>query len=66
MKIIIAICFDKVHRYCFDVIYKQDHVITKTDRLFIWFNNLLHSVYPKFRADLYRHDKIKYARYFVK
>ena len=63
VKVVVSKIIEKHHRYCFDVIYQQDHIITKKDRLSIWLLNLFQKYYPKYRMTLYDYDNIKYQRY---
>lgn len=65
-KYFIAYYIERLHRYCFDVIYTQDHKITKQDRVFIGLLNACQRIIPDYREYLrkwHEDKKTKYLRY---
>ena len=66
MKYLICSYIERLHRYCFDVLYQQTYVITKKDQCVLWLLNICQSVIPDYRRYLYtksKEDKAKYERY---
>ena len=52
IKLKIYIYIVNVHRYIFDNLYVQDYIITKKDKMYILYYNLLCSLFPNFRWEL--------------
>jgi len=66
MKYLICSYIEKLHRYCFDVLYQQDYRITRKDRCVLGLLDACLFIVPDYRKYLYTksgEDRIKYERY---
>lgn len=57
---------EKLHRYCFDVIYQQEHKIIIRDKFCIWLLSTFQRVIPDYREYLrkwHEDKKVCYLRY---
>jgi hypothetical protein len=65
-KYLITYYIEKLHRYCFDHIYLQDHKTTNYDKMFIWLLNFCQKTVPDYREYLkqwHKDSNSKYNRY---
>jgi len=65
MKIIAAYYIEKLHRYCFDVLYQQDYVITFKDRIILKLFDKCQKLFPDYRKILKKEFGGKYNRYSI-
>ena len=63
MKVMISYFIEKLHRYCFDNIYQQNHSDTFKDKCLLRLLSLCQLVLPKYRSILKLEFGGKYNRY---
>lgn len=65
-KTIIYIQLEKMHRYAFDNLYKQDYIITFKDKVFLRIYYMICGLFPGFRSYLKKYKPILTRGYNMK
>ena len=66
IKVLVYLFVERVHRRVYDKIYRQDHKITRQDRLILYWYALLWVVFKDFRPYLKRWKPILIRAYNLK